>query len=113
MKPKIKVIIKRPDEEYGHVTNISRTLSNLQNTVGGYIETCHITDKVVVICNEEGKFLNLEPNCFIGTQYFVGNIIIAGVDEDDFTDIPFDFKYWKEFLDQNGGKIARKIGCIR
>lgn len=28
---KIKVIIKRPDEQYGHVTNISNTLENLQN----------------------------------------------------------------------------------
>ena len=36
---KIKCIIKRPDEEYGHVTNISPRLENLQKTVEGYIET--------------------------------------------------------------------------
>ena len=35
---KIRAIIKRPDEKYGHVTNISPTLENLQKTVGGYIE---------------------------------------------------------------------------
>jgi len=35
MAQKIKVIIKRPDEKYGHVTGISRTLENLQKTVGG------------------------------------------------------------------------------
>lgn len=42
MDAKIKVIIKRADEEYGHVTNISHRLENLQNTVGGYIETVNI-----------------------------------------------------------------------
>lgn len=26
---KIKAIIKRPDEEYGHIANISNTLENL------------------------------------------------------------------------------------
>ena len=30
---KIKVIIKRPDEKAGHVTNISASLKNLQKTV--------------------------------------------------------------------------------
>lgn len=32
---KIRAIIKRPDEEYGHVTNIANNLKNLQRTVGG------------------------------------------------------------------------------
>ena len=36
---KIKVIIKRPDEKAGHVTNISASLKNLQKTVEGNIET--------------------------------------------------------------------------
>lgn len=33
MASKIKTIIKRPDEQYGHVTHISQTLENLQKTV--------------------------------------------------------------------------------
>lgn len=36
MAGKVKVIIKRPDEKYGHVTNISTTLENLQRTVEGH-----------------------------------------------------------------------------
>lgn len=35
---KIKVIVKRPDEQYGHVCHISDRLENLQKTVEGYIE---------------------------------------------------------------------------
>ena len=31
---KVRVIIKRPDEEFGHVTNISPSLENLQRNVG-------------------------------------------------------------------------------
>ena len=37
MKDTIKVIIKRPDEKYGHVTQIKNTLKSLQNSVNGYI----------------------------------------------------------------------------
>ena len=50
---KIKVIIKRPDEEFGHVCNISNSLENLQKTVGGYIEAVPLTNKNVIICNED------------------------------------------------------------
>ena len=39
---RIKAVVKRPDEKFGHMTNISNSLKNLQNTVGGYIET--VTD---------------------------------------------------------------------
>ena len=54
---KIKVIIKRPDEKAGHVTNISASLKNLQKTVEGNIETVTVVPdpKVIMICNEEGK----------------------------------------------------------
>lgn len=51
---KIKVLIKRPDEEVGHITYISNTLENLQRTVGGYIQVVPlITEDAVIICNEE------------------------------------------------------------
>lgn len=30
---KIRAIVKRTDEQYGHVTNISNTLKDLQNAV--------------------------------------------------------------------------------
>ena len=35
---KTKAIIKRPDEEYGHIANISCTLENVQEIVGGKSE---------------------------------------------------------------------------
>ena len=48
---KIRAIVKRPDEKYGHVTNISCTLKNLQRIVGGPIETVSFGPGAVIICN--------------------------------------------------------------
>lgn len=97
---KIRVIVKRPDEEYGHMTNISPRLENLQKIVGGYIETVSLTDKIVIICNEKGKLRGLEPNLRIGSfDVLVGTIIVCGIDGDDFGEIPIDFKTWKKLVD--------------
>ena len=96
---KIKVIIKRPDEEYGHVTNISPRLENLQKTVGGYIETIS-NDAFTIICNEEGKLLNLEPNMRYCGDVLRGTIIVCGVDGDEFGDIQISLAVWKKIVDK-------------
>lgn len=92
---KIRAIIKRPDEEFGHVTNISDTLENLQKTVGGNIE-CVSFSNFVILCNEDGKLKGLPFNMRIGTfDVLVGTIIVLGVDGEEFADCPLDFKVWK------------------
>lgn len=103
MEGKIKVIIKRPDEEFGHVTNISQRLENLQNTVDGHIETVSLPDGVVIICNEEGRIRGLEHNCIVYGVDFVGTIIVCGRDGDAFADVPISLAVWKEMLAQGGG----------
>ena len=97
---KIKAIVKRTDEEVGHMTWISNTLENLQRIVGGYIETVTMRKKrgdvpIVVICNEEGLLDGLPINCTVGGVLLHGDIAIVGVDEDEFADVPIDFKTWK------------------
>ena len=98
---KIKVIIKRPDEQYGHVTHISARLENLQNTVGGYIETVPVQPGTIIICNEEGKLLNLEPNIRHYDDIIHGTIIICGATGDEFSDVPINMDQWKGIVDQN------------
>lgn len=98
MKYKIKAIIKRPDEEYGHMTNISPRLENLQKTVGGYIETMNI-GKITIIMNEEGKLRELPKNISLGSTTIVGTIIICGTQDEDFADIPITFAEWKKTVD--------------
>lgn len=100
---RIKVVVKRPDEPYGHCTNISNSLKNLQNTVGGYIEVVQLTPKIIAICNEDGKNLGLEKNFKIPGDVLVGTVIICGSDGEEFADLPIDFSTWKKMLDTMQG----------
>ena len=88
MGKKIKVIIKRADEEKGHITAVSNTLENLQTHVGGFIEVFRPARDYAVICNEEGKIMNLPLNCSCFGETFVGDILVVGVDGDEFVDVP-------------------------
>lgn len=63
-------------------------LEALQKAVGGYIETVTLATDLVLICNEEGRLLGLDHNCRICGVDFVGTIILAGVDGEEFADIP-------------------------
>ena len=103
---KIRAIIKRPDEKFGHVTNISNTLKNLQRIVDGPIEVVPFAGNMVIICNEEGKLRGLDKNFIIKHTYsadvIVGEIAIVGVDGEDFCDCPLDFSIWKRLLIQWG-----------
>jgi hypothetical protein len=106
---KIKVLIKRPDEEYGHMTWISNTLKNLQSIVGGYIEVTAPKRDFVIICNEDGKNLGLEPNIFLGGDMIVGTIIVCGTKDDEFCNIPITFDRWKRIVDMSGTKLEKEI----
>jgi hypothetical protein len=94
---KISVIVKDPGKKPRHV-HIENSLKNLQNTVGGYIETVTFASDGVVICNEEGRLLGLEPNCsFLGID-FVGTIVVAGVNGDELCDLPGTWSEWKRMF---------------
>lgn len=103
MSEKIRVIIKRPDEEYGHVTNISKSLKNLQNTVDGMIQMVYITDNICMIVNEEGKLRGMKQNFIISRNgmlidSIVGTVIVAGTEGEDLCDLDMSFATWKELL---------------
>lgn len=68
--------------------DVPNTLEELQALVGGNIETIILASDAVIICNEEGRLLNLPFNCrFLGGD-FVGPLIIAGFCGDEFADLP-------------------------
>ena len=107
MAKKIKCIVKRPDEQFGHVTWVSDSLENLQKTVGGYIETVTLDNGVVLICNEEGKIRDMPYNftlrrILLGIipihNPIFGTVIACGASGDEFADIPIDFNEWKSLL---------------
>ena len=105
---KVRVIIKRPEEEFGHVTNISTSLKNLQNTVGGHVESVAIAvfgdgNEIVILCDEEGRLKGKEFNCEVCGIDFVGDIICAQLapneeGEMDFVDLEISFGVWKEIV---------------
>jgi len=87
MSEKIRVLViepgKNPEER-----EIDNTLEALQEIVGGYIECVTMATDLVVICNEEGRLMDLPFNCEICDVLFVGTILMAGVKRDEFADLP-------------------------
>lgn len=85
MKKQIKVIVKRPQEK-PQVIEIADTLQTWQGLVGGYIEAVPYTrdGKILVICNEDGKLMNLKPNLPYGNDILVGTIVFVGNDAPEF-----------------------------
>ena len=96
---KIKVITKRPGGAPASVW-ITPTLKNLQAYVGGYIETVTLALDCVIICDEEGRLKGKPHNCFIAGVDFVGEIIIAGVDGEEFADLPVTWDECKQLFPQ-------------
>lgn len=83
----IRVYRKQPCELLQRI-EIANTLEALQKAVGGYIETVTVASDLVIICNEEGRLLGLPYNVTLCGTEFVGTILFAGVDGEEFTDAP-------------------------
>ena len=73
----MKIIYKAPGRS-AEVRDVPNTLEALQGLVGGYIETVTVATDAVIICNEEGRLIGLEPNCTLLGVHFVGPIVVAG-----------------------------------
>ena len=74
------------------VISIFHTLKEMQNIVGGSIESLYpFEDPVAIVCNEEGKILGMEPNRAIYdpdtgeiVDVICGTFFVCGLTEDDF-----------------------------
>ncbi len=97
MRKFIRVLIKEPGKA-AELRTIENTLESLQKIVGGKIETVTMFTDLVVICNEEGRIKEMPFNCKLLGVDFVGTIILAGVDGEEFGDSPEDEKAWRRFF---------------
>jgi hypothetical protein len=90
----VKVLIKEPGKPY-EFRDIEKTLEAMQAIVGGYIEVITLRNGLDLICDEEGRLKNKEPNAVVRTatkspQQIVGTFFVcrtngeefAGFDED-------------------------------
>ena len=84
----MKILIVEP-RQAPRRADIPHTLRDMQHTVGGYIEIIHpFDDPVALVCDEEGKYKDYEPNRAIaGKDIIVGTFFIAGVGDEDLTDL--------------------------
>ena len=61
MSGTVKVIVYRVGQA-PVIEEIPNTLESMQGLVGGYIEYVPLSDTFCLICNEEGKLVDLPPN---------------------------------------------------
>ena len=73
---KIRVLVVEPMKE-PKVEYIENTLDDMQRVVGGLIEEIDLNDNTVLVCNEEGKLMNLQANRRVGRDVIAGTFFIA------------------------------------
>lgn len=97
----ILVVIKEPGQAPKVEPLFDNTLEAFQKAVGGWIEAVTIGDDIVLICNEDGRLQRLPLNVRAAGITFVGTVIAAGVNEDEFASlksrhIPYVMKMLRE-----------------
>lgn len=102
MADRIKVLYK-PVGKLFEVREIPNTLKDVQELVGGYIETVPLNmPGVILVCNEEGKLRGMKPNPYPSIPDLVGPWFICGFRGEEFTDVP------REYV-----KIVRAVMTVR
>lgn len=109
---RVSVFCKRFDCDLYH-TNMSLSLQNLQNYVGGYIEVIPIGDfhgqHVVMICNDEGKLRgDLKGNIawLVGgvlVDYIFGDVLFCSQEGEDLAPLVGRLKEFKQWLRNEAG----------
>lgn len=85
---KIVAVIKRVGKE-GEIVTVNNELEDFQEIVKGYMEIYPLRNDILIICNEEGKLMNLPVNFGIPcrdnyTEYMVGDVVIVSNNGDEF-----------------------------
>lgn len=103
---KMRVLYKKVGEN-PVVKIINASLEAKQELVGGLIEVVPYED-VLIICNEEGKILNMSPNVVFDYDYIAGDFFVIGDDYEhgDFKSLTKDeIEYYKKDLSKRAFKL--------
>lgn len=83
----MKIVVKEPGQR-ARIIEGENKLETFQNIVGGYIECFYLVHDIVIVLNEEGKLMGLEPNLFLNNnELIVGPIAFVGEDNFEFTEL--------------------------
>ena len=91
---KVQIVVVEP-ERRPEVREIEDSLTTMQQIVGGLIQPIYLDDSVALICNDEGKLMNLPANRGLrdkdGQMYDIvfGTFFLCGApaDSDHFTSL--------------------------
>ncbi len=75
----INVVVVEPNE-LPYIKKVQNELDPMKEIVGGWLETCFLGSDIVLVCNEEGKLMNLPPNRVVSNDVIVGTFFICGLD---------------------------------
>lgn len=116
----MEVLLVEPGKE-ARMTEVSNDLRSLQSLVGGYIEATYpFDDPVALVCNDEGKIMQMPLNRALrgedGKIYdaIAGPFFICGLGEDNFCSLPKElqgkyvekFRWPEKFLSIGGSIVA-------
>lgn len=79
MNNEYKILYKKVGKE-PIVTTVEDTLEAKQKLVGGLIEIVSLDENTLLVCNEEGKILNMPPNLLFDYDYIAGDCFLIGDD---------------------------------
>lgn len=105
---KIRILFK-PVGKPSIPLTIPNTLKAKQKLVGGLIEVVQYDD-VLLVCNDEGKILNMPPNLVFDYDYIAGNCFVIGDDYEngDFRSLTFEeIDKYKKDLDSRSFKYVK------
>ena len=116
----MEVLLVEPGEE-ARIAEIGSDLKSLQTAVGGWIEAIQpFDDPVALVCNDEGKIMQMPLNRALrgedGKIYdaIAGPFFICGLGEDNFCSLPKElqakymekFRWPEKFLVVGGNLVA-------
>lgn len=75
------IILKVEPNELPYEKEIINDLKSLQKEVDGLIEMIEIDNNICLVCNEEGKLLNMDLNRVVGKDIIAGTFFISRFNE--------------------------------
>ncbi len=80
MGKQVKILVKRVGKA-PEVITIENKIETMQGIVGGWLEEVRVNDRMVLMCNEEGRLKNLPPNVVVQGHLIVGDCFLCRVNE--------------------------------
>lgn len=84
-----------------HKISASTQLAELQELVGGYLESVPFENNMVMLINEEGRIMKLPPNLVSYRGVLVGTVVFCGVTRDDWKGLtPEQIEFVKQYCER-------------